>query len=83
MTAFPSGEHDDIVDSVAHGLNYLRSSAIGPPEERVLKPLADIMIDAIERPPEPTYTDLVWGQAKSDAFWEGEHQAREMIYDIR
>jgi len=83
MTAFPSGEHDDIVDSVAHALNYLRNSAIGPPEERVLKTLADIMIDAIERPPEPTFTDLVREQFESDAFWEGEYHAREMIYDIR
>jgi len=84
MTAFPAGEHDDIVDSVVHGLNYLRWSAIGAPEKRYIKPLADIMIDAIEKAPEPAYADLTYrDQIESDRFWEGEERQRDAIFDIR
>lgn len=85
MVAFPAGEHDDIVDSVVHALNYLRWSAIGAPEKRYLKPLADIMIDAIEKAPEPTYADLAYrDQIESDRYWNEDQHTRDMIYyDIR
>lgn len=83
MTAFPAGEHDDIVDSVVHALNYLRYSAIGAPQERILKPLADIMIDAIEKVPEPSYADAAWqDEIDSERFWE-QDRSRDAIFDLR
>lgn len=84
LRRFPKGEHDDMIDAMAYIGIYLDNQVPADGSVKALKPLADIMIDAIEKDPEPTEAQIIYrDQVASDRFWNDEQHERDMIYDIR